>query len=267
MSQARNAIQRTVAQRAAAGTPNNLRGIADIFGLGGIGGGGGRKAGLGGGSGGGGVPRGPLGAGAASNPPIGSNLKAIMAQNPKFFPALTVLGLGAGVAGEFADDDPIARNALQSVGVVGGGLAGQQLGTVLGGILGAPLGPVGAVTGAGIGRFVGGGLGTYVGSTLGSDVMGGLYDAVTGSSERDRELERAAKQIRYQTQLDKERLQTLGPVMNTMNRMNDARAIEMAKQNAQIASDYNFANSLNTSRLNLRQNEADAIAIAMQNLL
>ncbi len=266
MSQARNAIQRTVAQRAAAGTPNNLRGIADLFGLGGIGGGGNRKAGnLGGGPGGGGVPRGPLGT--PSNPPFGSNLKGIMAQNPKFFPALTVLGLGAGVAGEFADDDPIARNALQSIGVVGGGLAGQQLGTVLGGILGAPLGPVGALTGAGIGRFVGGGLGTYVGTNLGSDVMGGLYDAVTGSSQRDRDLEAAAKRIRYQTQLEKERLQTLAPVMNTMDRMRDARAIEMAKQNAQIASDYNFANSLNTSRLNLQQSEADAIAIAMQNLL
>tara|TARA_B100000085_G_scaffold256525_1_gene257119 strand:- start:447 stop:1247 length:801 start_codon:yes stop_codon:yes gene_type:complete len=266
VSQARNAIQRTVAQRAAAGTPNNLRGIADLFGLGGIGGGGNRKAGnLGGGPGGGGVPRGPLGT--PSNPPFGSNLKGIMAQNPKFFPALTVLGLGAGVAGEFADDDPIARNALQSIGVVGGGLAGQQLGTVLGGILGAPLGPVGALTGAGIGRFVGGGLGTYVGTNLGSDVMGGLYDAVTGSSQRDRDLEAAAKRIRYQTQLEKERLQTLAPVMNTMDRMRDARAIEMAKQNAQIASDYNFANSLNTSRLNLQQSEADAIAIAMQNLL
>ena len=267
MSQASNAIRRTVAQRAAASTPNNLRGFADLFGLGGIGGGGGRKAGLGGGSGGGSVPRGPLGAGAASNPPIGSNLKAVMAQNPKFFPALTVLGLGAGVAGEFADDDPIARNALQSIGVVGGGLAGQQLGTVLGGILGAPLGPLGIATGAGIGRFVGGGIGTYVGTNLGSDVMGGLYDAVTGSSERDRELERAAKQIRYQTQLQKERLETLGPVMNTLDKMKDARAIQMAKQNAQIATDYNFANSLNTSRLNLQQNEADAIAIAMQNLL
>ena len=114
---------------------------------------------------------------------------AVMAANPKFFPALTVLGLGAGVAGEFADDDPIARNALQSVGVVGAGLAGQQLGTVLGGILGAPLGPVGAFTGAGIGRFVGGGLGTAVGTQLGSNVMGGLYDAVTGSSQKDRDLE------------------------------------------------------------------------------
>lgn len=266
MSQARNAIQRTVAQRAAAGSPNTFSSIADIFGLGGIGGGGNRKAGLGGGSGGG-VPRGPLGAGASSNPPIGSNLKAIMANNPKFFPALTVLGLGAGVANEFADDDPIARNALQSVGVIGGGLAGQQLGTVLGGILGAPLGPIGAVTGAGIGRFVGGGLGTAVGTQFGSNVMGGLYDAVTGSSERDRELERAAKQIRYQTQLEKERLETLGPVMNTLDKMRDARAIQMARQNAQIATDYNFANSLNDSRLKLQQNEADAIAIAMQNLL
>lgn len=266
MSNAYNAIQRTVAQRAAAGTPNNLRGIADLFGLGGIGGGGNRKAGnLGGGPGGGGVPRGPLGT--PSNPPFGSNLKAIMDKNPKFFPALTVLGLGAGVAGEFADDDPIARNALQSVGVVGGGLAGQQLGTVLGGILGGVVGPVGAVTGAGIGRLVGGGLGTYVGSTMGSNILGGVYDAVTGSSERDRELERAAKQIRYQTQLQKERLETLGPVMNTLDKMKDARAIQVAKQNAQIATDYNFANSLNTSRLNLQQNEADAIAIAMQNLL
>ena len=46
-------------------------------------------------------------------------------------------------------------------------------------------GAVGAFTGAGIGRFVGGGLGTAVGTQLGSNVMGGLYDAVTGSSERD----------------------------------------------------------------------------------
>ena len=267
MSNAYNAIQRTVAQRAAAGKPNTISSIADIFGLGGIGGGGNRKAGLGGSGGSGGTPRGPLGAGASSGPPLGSNLKAVMAANPKFFPALTVLGLGAGVAGEFADDDPIARNALQSVGVVGAGLAGQQLGTVLGGILGAPLGPVGAFTGAGIGRFVGGGLGTAVGTQLGSNVMGGLYDAVTGSSQKDRDLEAAAKRIRYQTQLEKERLQTLAPVMNTMDRMRDARAIEMAKQNAQIASDYNFANSLNNSRLNLQQSEADAIAIAMQNLL
>lgn len=267
MSKAYNAIQRTVAQRAAAGSPNTITSIADIFGLGGIGGGGNRKAGIGGSGGGGGAPRGPLGAGASSNPPLGSNLKAVMAANPKFFPALTVLGLGAGVANEFADDDPIGRNALQSVGVVGGGLAGQQLGTVLGGILGAPLGGVGAIAGAGIGRFVGGGLGTAMGTQLGSKVMGGLYDAVTGSSQRDRDLEAAAKRIRYQTQLEKERLQTLAPVMNTMDRMRDARAIEMAKQNAQIATDYNFANSLNTSRLNLQQNEADAIAIAMQNLL
>ena len=267
MSNAYNAIQRTVAQRAAAGSPNTITSIADIFGLGGIGGGGNRKAGIGGSGGGGGAPRGPLGAGASSNPPLGSNLKAVMAANPKFFPALTVLGLGAGVANEFADDDPIGRNALQSVGVVGGGLAGQQLGTVLGGILGAPLGGVGAIAGAGIGRFVGGGLGTAMGTQLGSKVMGGLYDAVTGSSQRDRDLEAAAKRIRYQTQLEKERLQTLAPVMNTMDRMRDARAIEMAKQNAQIATDYNFANSLNTSRLNLQQNEADAIAIAMQNLL
>ena len=266
MSQARNAIQRTVAQRAAAGgSPNTLSSIADILGLGGIGGGGNRKAGMGGG-GGGGTPRGPLGT--PGNPPLGSNFVGFMKNNPKFFPALTVLGLGAGVAGEFADDDPIGRNALQSVGVIGGGLAGQTLGTVIGGILGTPFGgPVGSTIGASIGRFVGGGLGTAVGTQLGSNVMGGLYDAVTGSSQRDRDLEAAAKQIRYQTQLEKERLQTLAPVMNTMDRMRDARAIEMAKQNAQIASDYNFANSLNTSRLNLQQSEADAIANAMQNLL
>ena len=238
--------------------------------LGNIGGGGNRFAGSGGGSGGGGGGGGAPGAGAPvpGKPPMGTGFLNFMKNNPKFFPALTVLGLGAGVAGEFADDDPIGRNALQSVGVVGGGLAGQSLGAVLGGIIGTPFGgPAGTAVGAGIGRFVGGGLGTAIGSRMGSNILGGVYDAVTGSSQRDRDLEAAAKRIRYQTQLDKERLQTLGPVMNTMDRMRDARQIEMAKQNAQIASDYNFANSLNTSRLNLRQNEADAIAIAMQNLL
>ena len=190
-----------------------------------------------------------------------------MAANPKFFPALTVLGLGAGVAMNLLMMIRLGVMRFSQSALLAVAWLGQQLGTVLGGILGAPLGPVGAFAGAGIGRFVGGGLGTAVGTQLGSNVMGGLYDAVTGSSERDRELERAAKQIRYQTQLEKERLETLGPVMNTLDKMRDARAVQVAKQNAQIATDYNFANSLNTSRLNLQQNEADAIAIAMQNLL
>ena len=47
--------------------------------------------------------------------------------------------------------------------------------------------PCWCLTGAGIGRFVGGGLGTAVGTQLGSNVMGGLYDAVTGSSQKDRD--------------------------------------------------------------------------------
>ena len=58
MSNAYNAIQRTVAQRAAAGRPNTISSIADIFGLGGVDGGNfNRKAGLGGGRKAGGAPR------------------------------------------------------------------------------------------------------------------------------------------------------------------------------------------------------------------
>ena len=112
MSNAYNAIQRTVAQRAAAGSDYHQQ-IADIFGLGGVGGGGNRKAGLAGSGGVGGAPR------AARScikwSPAWFKPRPSWPRTLPFFPALTVLGLGAGVAGEFADDDPIGRNALQSV--------------------------------------------------------------------------------------------------------------------------------------------------------
>ena len=68
-------------------------------------------------------------------------------------------------------DDAMLRNTGQSVGLVGGGLAGQKIGAVLGGILGMPLGPVGS----GVGAFIGGGLGTVAGSQLGSDVLGAVF--------------------------------------------------------------------------------------------
>ncbi len=55
--------------------------------------------------------------------------------------------------------------------------------------------------------------------------------------------------------------------MNTMAKMEDARAVQVAKQNYEMATDYNYANSLNQSRLNQQQAASDALAIAMQNLL
>ena len=64
-----------------------------------------------------------------------------------------------------------------------------------------------------------------------------------------------------------ERLQSLAPVQNTINEMNDARRINMARQNSQILRDYNFANTLNASSLQLAQNEANALNIALQNIL
>lgn len=264
MSPALNNIRRTVP--GAAPSNNMLQQVLESLGMGGVGGGGNRFAGggSGGGSGGGGGNfKGPLGGGKNPGIPMSTRLANFNAANPNFFPALTALSLGMGVMNEFADDDPVLRNTGQSVGLVGGGLAGQKIGAVLGGILGMPFGgPVGSSVGA----LIGGGLGTMAGSQLGSNVLGGVYDAIAGESEDERARRKFLENERIKTKAAAERMQALSPIADKIAQMADARAINVARRNAEIAADMNMYNSLSASRLNAQQNAAQQQALMMQNL-
>lgn len=220
-----------------------------------------------------------LGGGGGSNPPVppsgggggfnidlkgaDKNLKAFMKANPRFFPALTALGLGITAAGQFGDGDPVAKNALEAAGSVGMGLAGQKAGAILGGILGTPLGPLGTAAGS----FLGGAAGMAVGSGAGADILGGIYNQVTGGSEGDKTRREFAKNVRLQNQLRLEGLTEAAPVLDQIAKMQDARSINMARQNAQIMQNYNFANSLNTAQLQRNQNEANALNILLSNYI
>ena len=262
MSPALNNIRRTAP--GAAPSNNLLQQVLADLGMGGVGGGGNRYAGGGGsGGGGGGNFKGPLGGGQNPGIPMSARLAQFSKANPNFFPALTALSLGMGVMNEFGDDDPVLRNTGQSVGLVGGGLAGQKIGAVIGGILGTPLGPVGT----GLGAVIGGGLGTMAGSQLGSNVLGGVYDAIAGESEEDRAQRKFLENERVKTKAAAERMQALSPIADKIAQMADARAINVARRNAEIAADMNMFNSLSASRLNAQQNAAQQQALMMQNLV
>ena len=215
---------------------------------------------------GGGIPGAGAFAGAVRQVP--EKVARFQAANPRFFPALTALTLGAGVYNEMMDDDPVGRNLVQSAGVIGGGLAGQKLGMMLGGTIGTALLPgIGTAVGAGLGSLAGGDLGTMFGSQVGSQAMGGIYDAITGDSDESRAEKKYLRQQRAVTKADAERLQTLGPIADKIAQMADARAINVARRNAEIAQDMNLFNRMNASSLNMQQNAAQQQALLMQGLL
>ena len=172
-------------------------------------------------------------------------------------------GLGVVAAGvpallEFTDtEDPVGRNAMQAGGRFAGSLGMGAAGTVLGQML-IPIPGVGAV--------LGGALGGYLGDQVGAGAMGGLYDLFAGSPE-DRRREEALKDARNETQIQVERLTEMMPLTEKMAQMEAARRVNLARRNMEIQRDYNFGNAVNTSSLMSQQNEANALAIAMQKLL
>ena len=169
---------------------------------------------------------------------------------------LSVLG-SAMAAGEEFDGEGAGVDTSQAAGRFVG-----DLGTT------ATLAGLGTMIMPGVGTVALPVLGALLGVNKGVGKLGaGLgeaaYTAVTGDTETRRKL----RDSRTETQMIVERLQSLAPVQNTINEMNDARAINMARQNSQILRDYNFANTLNASSLQLGQNEANALNIALQNIL
>ena len=171
---------------------------------------------------------------------------------------LGVLAAGLPALLEFTDtEDPIGRNAMQAGGRFAGSLGLGAAGAALGQIL---------IPVPGVGAFVGATLGGMLGDQVGAGAMGGLYDAFAGS-EGDRRRRESLKDARNETQIQVERLTELMPLTQKLADMEAARKVNMARRNMEIQRDYNFGNTLNTSALMSQQNEANAMAIAMQQLL
>ena len=170
---------------------------------------------------------------------------------------LGVLAAGVPALLEFTDGDPIGRNAMQAGGRFAGSLGLGAAGAALGQIL---------IPVPGVGAFVGATLGGILGDQVGAGAMGGLYDAFAGS-EGDRRRRESLKDARNETQIQVERLTEMMPLTQKLADMEAARKVNMARRNMEIQRDYNFGNTLNTSALMSQQNEANAMAIAMQQLL
>lgn len=164
---------------------------------------------------------------------------------------LQVLGSAVGAGKEF-DGEGAGIDTAQAAGRFVGDL-GSNLALAA---LGAPLGPVGAIGLPVLASLLG--VQEGVGKA-GAGLFGAAYDTVTGNS--------ADRRYRKQTELEAERLMHMAQVNDVIAKMGDARALNMARQNAEILTDYNFANNLNTSSLMLQQNEANALNIALNNLL
>ena len=62
-------------------------------------------------------------------------------------------------------------------------------------------------------------------------------------------------------------MEKLGPIMDKLNEMEAARQLRFQEQQMNLQTNYNFANSLNDSRLNRNAAIDNATMIAMQELL
>ena len=169
---------------------------------------------------------------------------------------LSVLG-SAMAAGQEFDGEGAGVDTAQAAGRFVG-----DLGTT------ATLAGIGTMIAPGVGTIALPVLGALLGVNEGVGKGGaGLAEAIYSGVTGDTEARRKAARYRQETDLFGERLMQLAPVQNTIAKMQDQRELAMARQAAEIQSDYNFANSLNNQNLMLQQNEANAFNIALQNLL
>ncbi len=157
-------------------------------------------------------------------------------------------------AGEFADDDPIARNASQAVGNLAGGWGGFAGGAALGTIV---AGPIGTVVGG-----IGGGI---LGTETGSKIAGGIYDFVTGQSEEDRLRDQMVKDANLKQKLALQQAATQRQVMvdnreAMMPFVKDGLAVKReddfarGERDLRIQNDYNYSNALNQAMLQAQNN-------------
>lgn len=174
---------------------------------------------------------------------------------------LSVLGSAMAAGQEFNDPVGSEDGAGVNLAQAGGRFVGD-LGTTatLAGVGALTMGPPGAIALPVLGALLGINEGVGKG---GAGLAEAIYTGVTG----DTEARRKAARYRQETDLFGERLMQLAPVQNTIAKMQDQRELEMARQAAEIQSDYNFSNNLLNQNLMLQQNEANALNIALQNLL
>ena len=157
-------------------------------------------------------------------------------------------------ASEFADDDPIARNAAQAAGNLAGGWGGVAGGATLG-----------TMVLPGVGTVVGAGLGGLFGTAAGSNIAGGVYDFVTGQSDEDRLRDQMVKDANLKQKLALQQAATQRQVMvdnreAMMPFVKDGLAVKReddfarGERDLRIQNDYNYANALNQAMLQAQNN-------------
>lgn len=177
---------------------------------------------------------------------------------------LGLLTAAGAAAGEF-DGDGMAVDTAQAAGRFLGD-AGTSLGLAALGT--ATLGPVGTVAFPVIGALLG--LQKGVGD-VGAGLAGNVTNAITNPDGLDLDTKKALAKQRAQAmqqiELRAAGLEKLAPIMDKVNEMNAARQLQFQEQQMNLQTNYNFANSLNDSRLNRNAAIDNATLIAMQELL
>lgn len=176
---------------------------------------------------------------------------------------LGVLTAAGAAAGEF-DGEGMAVDTSQAAGRFVGD-AGTSLALAA---LGSTLGPVGTVAFPVIGALMG--IQKGVGDA-GAGLAGNVANAITNPDGLDlgtkKALAKEKARAMQQIELRAAGMEKLGPIMDKLNEMDAARQLRFQEQQMNLQTNYNFANSLNDSRLNRNNAINNATMIAMQELL
>ena len=176
---------------------------------------------------------------------------------------LGILTAAGAAAGEF-DGEGMAVDTSQAAGRFLGD-AGSSLALAA---LGSTLGPVGTVAFPVIGALMG--IQKGVGDAS-AGLAGNVANAITNTDGLDLGTKKALAKERaramQQIELRAAGMEKLGPIMDKLNEMEAARQLRFQEQQMNLQTNYNFANSLNDSRLNRNNAINNATMIAMQELL
>ena len=167
----------------------------------------------------------------------------------------TAIGTILGAAGEFGDDDPIGRNVAEAGGNVAGNLGGLGAGI----LLGTPFGP--------IGQAVLGTAGAIYGADKLSDAAGGIYDAVVGESQGDRERKKRIKDAAVLREIEADNFKQQLLAMSDLAKLKRADDFARADRNLELQNEYNYANALNQAMINAQAQENILDQAAMQYVL
>ena len=126
-------------------------------------------------------------------------------------------------------------------------------------LLGTPFGP--------IGQAVLGTAGAIYGADKLSDAAGGIYDAVVGESQGDRERKKRIKDAAVLREIEADNFKQQLLAMSDLAKLKRADDFARADRNLELQNEYNYANALNQAMINAQAQENILDQAAMQYVL